>query len=796
MNSSLSSFRKRLLTSFQIILLVCFSSVVIAQNASINGKITSSDGQPAEFVNVGLIGTNKTSTSNAQGQYKIENIPNGEYTLQVSRINCTEIRKKLIINNNDKIIFDFTLTETEKQLQEIIVTESRTANQKPVSIGKTAIAPIDLPQSISVIDKDILTQQQTLRLGDALKNVNGVYIMGTSGGVQEEIAGRGFSFSSNNTFKNGVRFNNSCMPEMTGVERMEIMKGSTAILFGNVAAGGIINLVTKKPLFEQGGEITMRIGSYDFYKPAIDIYGGITKNIAYRVNTAYEKSHSFRDEVRANRFYINPSFLVKLGEKSDLLFESDYMKDNRTSDFGVGAINYELIDVPRNRFLGTKWSYCNTEQQGVTTTFTHHITNNWDVRAVTSYQNYANDLFSTTRPNSSSQFIQTDGTWVRGIQRTEIKQDYYIVQLDLIGKFSTGFLTHNLLFGADIDKYLNNTTAYNGISKYDTINVFDLYKHKQRNDVPDLSKRTLTKAPTERVGVYVQDLISITQKLKILAGVRLSYLETISNVYTYATNNAEQATQYDHAITPRFGLVFQPINTIALFASYSNSFTPNAGIDVNGKALPPSYINQYEAGFKSDLFKDLFSANITIYQIVNSNLAQTSLANGNTSSNVKELAGEVTSKGLEIDLISKSLNGYSLIAGYSFNETKYTKSNTYIIGSKLRYNPSNTANASLYYTFNNSSALSGFNAGVSVLYFGKRFAGRSTRLNVVNDNFKLIPLPAFNQIDATIGYTKNKLSIRLKLANVTNELSYFVHDDNSVNPIAPREISATVSLKL
>lgn len=795
MNLSLSSFSKQLLTSFQILILACLSFTAMAQNASVSGKITSSDGQPAEFVNIGLLGTNKTSTSNAKGEFKIENIPAGEYTLQVSRINCNQIRKNLIINANEKIIFDFTLTENEKQLQEIIVTQNRTANQKPVSIGKTAIAPIDLPQSISIIDKDILTQQQTLRLGDALKNINGVYIMGTSGGVQEEIAGRGFSFSSNNTFKNGVRFNNSCMPEMTGVERIEIMKGSTAILFGNVAAGGIINLVTKKPLFEQGGEITMRIGSYDFYKPAIDIYGGITKNVAYRVNTAYEKSHSFRNVVQGDRFYINPSFLVKFGKKTDLLIESDYMKDNRTSDFGVGAINYELIKIPRNRFLGANWSYYNTEQQSVTTTLTHHINNNWDVRAVGSYQNYKSDLFSTTRPNSNGNFVKTDGTWVRGVQRTALKQDYYIAQLDLIGKFSTGFLTHNLLFGADIDMYHTNTISYNGVTKYDTINVFDLDKYKQSNDIPDLSKKTLTKAPTERVGVYVQDLISLTEKIKVLAGVRLSYLETFSNVHTYATSATEETKQYDHAITPRFGLVYQPIKTVALFASYSNSFTPNTGVDIAGKALAPSYINQYEAGFKSDLFKDIFSVNITVYQIVNSNLAQTSLANGNTSANVKELAGEVTSKGLEIDLVSKSLNGYSLIAGYSFNETKYTKSNTYIIGSKLRYNPSNTANASIYYTFNSNTALSGFNTGVSVLYFGKRFAGRSTRLNVANDNFKLIALSPFSQIDATIGYTKNRLSLRLKLSNITNELNYFVHDDNSVNPIAPREISATVSLK-
>jgi len=683
------------------------------------------------------------------------------------------------------------------QLKEIEISTIKSENEKPVCIGKLAIKPMDLPQSVAFIDKEVLEQQQTIRMSDALKNFNGVYLMGTTGGYQEEIAGRGFSYTSSNTFKNGIRFNNAAMPEMSALERVEVMKGSTAILFGNVAAGGVINLITKKPNYANGGEVKMQLGSYDFYKPSIDVYGLINKNgtIAYRMNTTYEKSRSFRDVVNAERFYINPSFAFKLGKKTEVLLEGDYLKDNRTADFGVGAIDYELIDIARSRFIGVAWSNIKTEQKGITSTITHAFNKNWEIKNVTSYQQFNNDLFANVRPNSSSQFIKADGKWIRGLQRTQIDEEYAITQLDLTGKFNTGFVKHILLFGADADQYYTTTYAFNGIAKYDSINVFDPSKYLPRNDIPNLTVRTETNVPIKRMGVYLQDLIEITKYVKVLAGVRYSYLETGSRVLTISSNTETTTQQYDNAFTPRFGLVIQPIRTVSIFGSYSNSFTPNTGIDIEGNALKPSFIDQLEAGVKTDLLKGLFTANVTAYQIVNSNLAQTSLANGNTNSNIKELAGEVTSKGIEVDITAKPIDGLSIIAGYSFNETKYTQSNTYIVGSLLRYNPSNTANASIYYNFAQVKALHGFNIGISALYFGQRFAGRSTRVTVANDTYKLIELPAYTQLDGSIGYSKNKFSIRFKVSNILDVLSYNVHDDNSVNPIAPRQFTTTIGIK-
>jgi len=786
------------------IALTLFFSILLffvqAQTGTITGTLKTSDNEPAEFLNIGLKGTNKGALSNSSGEYEIKNIEAGTYTLVISHIGLETKEQQVQLKAGETtVVPQIILKENSQKLKEVEITAFKSNNEQTVGIGKVLIKPMDLPQSIASIDREVLDRQQTQHLSDAVKNFNGVYVMGTSGGYQEEMAGRGFAFNSSNTFKNGIRFNNTAMPEMSALERVEIMKGSSAILFGNVAAGGVLNLVTKKPLFENGGEVAMRVGSYDLYKPSIDVYGSLNakKTAAYRINTVYEKSENFRDNVNAERFYVNPSFLFKLGKKTDFLMAGDYLSDKRTADFGVGAINYTLIDIPRNRFLGVSWSRYHVEQKSSTATITHRFNDKWQLRSVTSFQNLNSDLFANQRPNGNSQFIKANGDWIRGLQRTNINENYYITQLDLTGKFSTGSVKHIFLFGADADRYLTENTAYNPVAKYDSINVFDLNKYKQRNDIPDLTPKTLTTSPIRRTGVYVQDLISVTEKIKLLAGVRFSYLETFSDVYTYSSGTTVKTRQFDNAFSPRVGMVYQPIKTMALFTSYANSFTPNTGVDINGKALHPSLIDQYEVGIKNDLFKGLLSANVTAYQIKNSNLAQMSLANGNTNTNVKEMAGEITSKGIEVDIMSKTYKGFSLIAGYSYNDTRYTKTNTYIVGNRLLYNPQNTANASVYYKFSNVTIkwLKGLNAGIGAVYIGNRSAGRQTRVTVPNDTYKPIPLPAYTSIDANLGYTIDNIYLRVKVSNITNALSYNVHDDNSVNPIAPRQVSATVGFK-
>ncbi|UOQ71360.1 TonB-dependent receptor [Hymenobacter cellulosilyticus] len=163
---------------------------------------------------------------------------------------------------------------------------------------------------------------------------------------------------------------------------------------------------------------------------------------------------------------------------------------------------------------------------------------------------------------------------------------------------------------------------------------------------------------------------------------------------------------------------------------------------------------------------------------------------------------------MEVDVQSKPMNGWSVITGYSYNNTAYTNSNIYEDGSRLRYNPAHTANLSLFYNFSsafgNNTFLRGLSAGFTTYYVGDKLAGRNPRLVDPNtgkpwttaDANKMISIPNYTQFDASLGYSYDRVSVRVKLANLLNELSYNMHDDNSVNPIAPRNFSATASYRL
>ncbi|UPL47551.1 TonB-dependent receptor [Hymenobacter sublimis] len=816
-----------------------------AQRGRLAGVVKDEKGQPVEGVTVALKGTSFGTTTGTDGSYRLS-APAGSYQLVVSSLGYTSQELTVTITAGEtNTLPAFSLAQSNQQLSEVTVTGNRSLNERPTSISKLPVASLDLPQSAVTVERQVLEQQQVLRLSDALVNVSGLYVTSTTGGTQEELGSRGFAYGSNNTFKNGVRFNNGVMPEASSLERMEVLKGSAAILYGNVAAGGVLNLVTKKPQFERGGSVGLRVGSFGFWKPLVDVYGAVGKSekVAFRLNGTYEQGNSYRDEVKSNRVYVNPSLLFELSPKTTLVLEGDYLRDNRTPDYGVGAIDYNILES-RSRFLNTPGAKNSTQQTSTTATLTSRLSDKWQIRSVAGFQRYDNELRTGNRPVGINAGIMPEvrrgttvvakahpkaslyGDWQRTVARTENTENYYLAQLDLTGQFRTGFLGHTVLIGADADQYQTNTLTY-AAQPYDSINVLDRSKvlNLPANRVSgynDLTRSARTLGNTRRAGFYVQDLLSLSEKVKVLAGVRWSYQETPTTTYAYAKPDAkgqqvitatENPTRYDDAFSPRLGLVYQPIKTMSLFASYANSFVPNTGVnalDVSGKPLAPSIIDQYEVGIKNELFKGALSANVTAYRIVNSNLVQTILptaANFNPDRpTAQEMAGEVTSKGVEVDIQSRPVYGFSFIAGYSYNNTAYTKSNIYKEGSRLRYNPAHTANLSLFYNFSSAfgsnTFLRGLSAGITSYYVGDKLAGRNPRdtgsdgkpLNT--DSNKFISIPNYLLFDASLGYTYNRFSVRVKVANILDELSYNLHDDNSVNPIAPRNFAATLGYRL
>jgi iron complex outermembrane recepter protein len=788
------------------VLAILFNTGIQAQNILLKGTIATSDGKPAAGVNVLLTATNETIVTNADGNYRFPITLPGKYKLVVSYTGlATQQKNFTITKEKNELIINFILTENYTELTDILVTGYKTKLDKIATIGKLPIKPMDLPQATAVIERQVLERQQVQTMGDAVQNLNGVYVMGTTGGYQEELASRGFAFNSNNTFKNGVRYNNSIMPEVSGLETIEVLKGGNAILFGTVGAGGVLNIITKKPLFNKGGSVSFQTGSYDYYKPAMDMYGPLnnSKHVAFRVNSSFTKAGSYRDNVKSQRFYVNPSLLVKIGNKTDVLIEGDYTQDNRNLDFGTGAIYYKIANTPRGLYLNLPWSYNNAEQMAATATTTHNINDNWQIRSVISTRKYNNDLFGATRPNTNSQFIDSSaanyGRWIRGLVKNKNIENYNFASLDVTCKFKTGKIKHTILAGIDAD--IIKTKAYSfdftmlrsdKKNTYDTVNVFGTKKYSSRNDIPDVPWLYYTNSPVSRMGVYLQDFVELSSKIKLLAGIRysVSTIETPDSIYANNNNKLHSEKRNNDAFSPRLGLVYQPTKNISVFGSYTNTYDLNTALDTFARVLQPSIIDQFELGIKTLWFNNAVSVNATAYVINNNNAVQ-SYPNLSPADTRRETGGQTQSKGVELDIVTKKFYGFNINAGYSYNDTRYKKSTLYVEGSSILYTPNHTANTHIYYSVKPTSKLKGLNTGIGIYYVGERVAGRST--TKANPGYALMPVPAYFLFETSLGYTYQNLNFRVKVNNIFNQLSYNVHDDNSVNPIAPRQFTGTVS---
>ena len=820
------------------ILFILLTGAAFAQskNGSVSGTIKTSDGNPASFVSVGLKNTNKTAQTDEKGNFSIKNVAPGNYTIKVSAIGVSSQEKNVSVRAGLDTEISFAIAESSSQLDEVAVNGYKTPNKKPVNLGKIAIAPMDLPQAVQIIGNQVITDQQANRLSDVLKNVNGVAFGENRGSVSgETFFARGYSLGANNVFKNGARASSGGMPETSTLESVEILKGSAALLYGGVTGGAVVNMVTKKPKFEYGGEVSMRAGSYDMYKPMADIYGPVSKKIAFRLIGTYEDAASFRNSVKSNRVYVNPSLLYKISDKTDILLQGDYLKSDMTPDFGIGTVENQIVDIGRGAFVNAPWAYNKTNTVTAQLNLNHKFSDNWKLNVLANFQSYNRNYFSAERPFADTKVATNPlpfGFAARNVTRSKTREFTYNEQINLNGFFKTGSITHTLLIGADADQsrttsggftFNNNLNAFN----YGNVNLLDPSTYFGSGIEPTANLVTETFAPLYRMGTFAQDLISITEQFKVLAGVRYTFQKTprtvgtnlASGVQTLSVNSLNKS-KVESAFTPKFGLIYQPLKTTSIYASYASNFIQNTGTDINLAPLDPSTVEQYEAGIKNDLLKGRLSVNLTVYRIANDKFAQQAILNAqggvNADANIKELNGKTLSDGLELDITGTIVKGLNFIAGYSYNYIRYTQTrdrtvltvpaptNTQpnatrplilggiIEGQRLVGSTKNTANGTLFYTFQDGS-VKGLKLGASAYYTGARNGGYND--SKIQAYSRLIPLNAFTTFDLSAGYSWKKLSLLAKIANITNELNYFVHENYSVNPIPPRQFMTTLSYK-
>jgi iron complex outermembrane receptor protein len=387
-----------------------------------------------------------------------------------------------------------------------------------------------------------------------------------------------------------------------------------------------------------------------------------------------------------------------------------------------------------------------------------------------------------------------------------------------------------LLFGADADYNQADSYAYTLGS---TNNVLYLDDPSTWGNVamPTSTLNNRNRINTRRIGVYAQDFISLTKEIKVIAGLRWSYIENMATINTNFITNVKSITNNsatsDQALSPKLGIVYMANDNLSVFATYTNSFVPNAGetssqfgaLNTTGtpaevlartqnlskEGIKPTTVDQYEIGVKKNLWNNTLAVNLSVYQIENNNTYQSywyqnaAGAIVTPDSNLKEYAGKVRSRGVELDITGNPTANLSIIGGVSYNNSVYfdTPENGYVEKQRLVRNPETTANASVFYKFTNH--IKGLKIGAGAYYIGNRLGGwndsKSTDISR-NGVSRAFAIKDYVTVNASVGYEWDKFSIQGKVGNLFDTENYNVHENYSVNPITPRNYYVTVTYKL
>jgi iron complex outermembrane recepter protein len=661
---------------------------------------------------------------------------------------------------------------------ELVVTGEQDNYRVPeTSVGTRTDTPLrDIPQSIQVVPQEVLKDQQVNTLNEALQNVSGVIQTGANYSQFNSFTIRGFEAldSVSNYTRNGLsnRFG-SQSTNFSNIERVEVLKGPASVLFGGGNPGGTINIVTKQPLREPFYSVEAAIGSYDFYRGAIDLSGPLddSKTALYRLNASYEKAGNFVDFNDRENLSVASTWSFALGENTTLTLDQEYNKVNQSYYNGVPAVGTVLPNpngkIPRNRSIGQADSTYSPEIVRVGYNLEHKFSEDWLLRNAFYYSHSYNknrDTYYAIALDPDQRTLQ------RGVNNADDRYQTYDLSTNIVGKFSTGSIKHQLLFGVDLSRY----DQYQGKAEARLATPLDLFAPDYRSDRFEVDVRRNDVILTDSLGVYLQNQITFAENFKLLLGGRF---DTFEQNYEDRLSNTEQF-QSGNAFSPRVGIVYQPILPISLYASYSRSFSPSIGRSFDGEQFEPERGTQYEIGVKADINERL-SATLAFYDLTRSNV--TTIDPDNPLFSIQ--TGEQKSRGIELNFAGEILPGWNIIAGYAYTDARITKDNSLPIDNRLNNVPEHSVNLWTSYEFQKGN-LQGLGFGLGLFYVGAR----------QGDLDNSFTLPSYFRTDAAIFYKRDRFRAALNIRNLF-DVNYFesAYSDLTVYPAEPLTVQGTIS---
>lgn len=623
----------------------------------------------------------------------------------------------------------------------------------------------DVPQIVNVVPKQVLREQTVTSMQGALQNVAGLSFS-VGDGQRDQVMIRGFSAITDN-YVDGIRDDALYFRDMSNVERIEVLKGPASVLYGRGSAGGLVNKINKKPIDQSLREVSL-IGSTTGQRRAeVDVNEKVAENVKVRLTGAVEDSDGYRDQAFLKRQAVAPSVQWDITDKTKLLLQADYLHDNRLADqgFPTDPITGKPVKTNPKTFYGAlngkEVGDVDTEISSQTISLDHEFNDNFKYHGAVRHYNYSLDRQYSVVSHQDPDKNKLPADQIQLSQNKRIRnEDGVYVQQELSALFNTGFLKHNTLIGVEYSKQHKDELVWSKARQ-----ITNIFNPQLENWAPldtNVDADTNNTNTFEKYGVYLQDLMTVTDQLKVLVGLRY---DNLSQDRDDQSSKNVDLNRTDNTYSPRIGVVYQPVNNLSLYTSYNRSFQPLADSFVfykNSDDLRPTKTENYEIGAKWDV-NDQLNVTLALFE-----MSQTNIQNKDPNDPkglTAILAGEQKTKGVELSLTGHLTDQLSVLAGYSYMDGKIEKSAIGFTGNHSALTPNNTANLWLKYQINDH------------WYAAVGGRGESSRFSA-SDNKNV--LPGYAVVNAALGYQSERYDVNLNLNNLFDR-DYFVSGHSGAN---------------
>lgn len=637
------------------------------------------------------------------------------------------------------------------------------------SVTRTETPLENIPQSVFVITRDVIEDQAMTGMGELVRYIPGV-TMGQGEGHRDAPVLRG-NLTTADFFVDGIRDDLQYLRDLYNVDRVDVIKGASSLVFGRGTGGGAINRVSK---FADGDDIrtfTLTMGSEGQARIAADIGGELSRNAGGRINLVYENSDTFRDDVEVERLGIAPALGFDISDRTRLDVFLEYFEDDRTVDRGVPSLNGRPWSGSESAYFGNPdISFSEISVATLRGVLNHEFSDNLSLRSVLSYGDY-DKFYQNAYPGSAIDPVNNAVSI--SAYNSETLRENLLFQTDLVWTPQTGGINHTILFGIEAGRQESENIRVNT-----TGGVFDL-SDRGRNVMPDFSIAPASDNTNELdlFAVLVQNQIELADNVQVVAGLRF---DSFDMTFNDRRPNTQDFAREDSFLSPRLGFIWEPGLEVSFYAGWNRSYLPQSGeqfssLNITTAALEPEEFENLEVGVRYQP-NDRLLLSAALYQLDRTNTR----APGPVAGTIVQ-TGSQRSEGLELAIQGELRDGWNLIGAMAFQNAEITSTTTSApAGRTAPLAPDFSASL-----WNRVEVTGRLDLALGIIHQGEQFA------SITN----AVTLPSYTRVDAGIFYElSDRFDVQLNLENIGGEDYWFsAHNDNNISPGAPTTARLTLT---